>query len=96
MWDKIQVVTYAMGHPVELVGAVAGIDWGGGGTSRTVLVIGYMRDDYHFVVCLFEWFAAGEDPEQILAVVAQRCAEFRIRVVAADGGGNGPSTIAFS
>jgi Phage terminase large subunit (GpA) len=68
---------------------VAGVDWGGGGTSRTVLVIGFMRDDFHFVVCRFERFAAAEDPEQILTAVAQRCGQFQVKAVAADGGGNG-------
>ena len=42
---------------------IAGIDWGGGGTSRTVLVIGFMRSDYAFQVCRLERFAATEDPD---------------------------------
>lgn len=68
---------------------VAGIDWGGGGTSRTVLVIGYMRSDFKFQVCLMERFAASEDPDRVLTAVAKRCAQFRVRFLAADGGGNG-------
>ncbi len=68
---------------------VAGIDWGGGGTSRTVLVLGYMRSDFHFQICRFERFAATEDPNHILSAVAQRCAQFRVPLIAADGGGNG-------
>ena len=68
---------------------IAGIDWGGGGTSRTVLVIGYMRRDFIFQVCRFERFAATEDPDRILGAVAQRCVEFRVQFIAADGGGNG-------
>jgi len=68
---------------------VAGIDWGGGGTSRTVLVIGFMNDTNKFVVCRVERFPPQEHPDQVLAVVAQRCQEFKVCAVAADGGGNG-------
>jgi hypothetical protein len=68
---------------------VAGIDWGGGGVSRTVLVIGFMRSDFKFQICRMERFAASEDPDRVLTVVAQRCAQFRVRFIAADGGGNG-------
>ena len=68
---------------------IIGIDWGGGGTSRTVVVIGYMRSDYSFEVCRFERFAATEDPLRVVAEVAKRCQQFRIRWIAADGGGNG-------
>lgn len=68
---------------------VAGIDWGGGVHSRTVLVIGYMRPDYVFQVCRFESFSAREDPQRVLAEVAQRCAQFGVRFIGADGGGSG-------
>lgn len=68
---------------------VAGIDWGGGAVSRTVLVIGYMDDNYRFVVARFERFAPREDPEFILQEVSQRCRQFGVRFIAADGNGNG-------
>ena len=68
---------------------IAGIDWGGGGTSRTVLVIGYMRTDYKFQICRMERFASSEDPDRVMTAVAQRCTQFKVRFVAADGGGNG-------
>jgi hypothetical protein len=68
---------------------VAGIDWGGGGTSRTVLTIGFMRSDYKFQICRMERFPASEDPDRVLSEVAKRCTEFRVQFVAADGGGNG-------
>ena len=68
---------------------IAGIDWGGGGRSRTVLVIGYMRDDFHFQVCRLERFPATEDPDRVLTAVAQRCTQFKVWIVSADGGGNG-------
>ena len=68
---------------------MAGVDWGGGGTSRTVLVIGYMQDNNHFVVSRMDRFAAQEDAERILAAVAQRCEEFQVRVLAADGAAHG-------
>jgi phage terminase large subunit GpA-like protein len=68
---------------------VAGIDWGGGARSRTVLVIGYMDDAYRFVVVRFDRFVAREDPDTILTEVVRRCKQFGICRVAADGGGNG-------
>ena len=51
---------------------VAGIDWGGGGTSRTVVVIGWMRSDYRFQVCRLERFASQDDPTYVLEQLAQR------------------------
>ncbi len=68
---------------------VAGIDWGGGGTSRTVLVIGWMRSDYRFQVCRLERFDSQDDPTYVLEQLAQRCQQFQVRYIAADGGGNG-------
>jgi hypothetical protein len=68
---------------------VTGIDWGGGGRSRTVLAIGYMANDYRFHIVRVERFAATEDPDHVLKAVAERCRQFRIRWLAADGGGNG-------
>jgi hypothetical protein len=68
---------------------VAGIDWGGGGTSRTVLVIGQMRSDFVFQVWRFERFIATEDPNYVLDMVAALCTRFAVQYIAADGGGNG-------
>jgi hypothetical protein len=68
---------------------VAGIDWGGGGTSRTVVVIGFMDDDFRFHVVHFDRFPAQEDPEAVLKAVARLCLLFQLRSLAADGGGHG-------
>jgi len=68
---------------------IAGLDWGGGGVARTVLVIGFMRSDYKFQIVRMERFAAREDPNWILAEVARRCQEFNVRFIGADGGGSG-------
>lgn len=68
---------------------VAGIDWGGGANSTTVLVIGYMRSDKIFHVCRFDRFRANEDTQYLVTEVAKKCREFRICTIAADGGGNG-------
>jgi hypothetical protein len=68
---------------------VAGIDWGGGAASKTALVIGYLDQEYRFVVVRFDRFAAREDPKSVLQQVSERCRQFGIRVAAADGGGNG-------
>ena len=75
--------------PAGAQSLIAGIDWGGGGTSRTVLVIGFMRDDFTFQILRMERFAATEDPDYILRSVATRCNEFGVFCLAADAGGNG-------
>ena len=68
---------------------IAGIDWGGGGTSRTVVVIGFMRSDYVFQVCRYDHFSANEDPDRIINEVAHRCQHYSVQWIGADGGGNG-------
>jgi hypothetical protein len=68
---------------------MAGIDWGGGGTSRTVLVIGWMDNNYSFQICRLERFDSHDDPTYVLDQLAQRCLQFRVCWIAADGGGNG-------
>ena len=68
---------------------VAGIDWGGGGTSRTVLVIGWMSADYRFQICRLERFASQDDPGYFMEQLAKRCNQYRVQYIAADGGGNG-------
>ena len=68
---------------------LAGIDWGGGGTSRTVVTIGVMWQDFHFSVHHFARFDGTEEPNVILEAVAKLCKRFRVTLVAADGGGNG-------
>lgn len=68
---------------------IAGIDWGGGATSRTILSIGYMRDDDHFQVVFMERYQAQEEPNEILETIAGRCKEFRIWLIGADAAGNG-------
>ncbi len=67
----------------------AGVDWGGGTRSRTVLTIGYMSDDFVFHVVYMAAFRANEEPGVILKEIAHRCNAFRIAAVAADGLGNG-------
>jgi hypothetical protein len=37
---------------------IARLDWGGGGTARTALVLGFMRTDFRFQICRMERFAA--------------------------------------
>ena len=68
---------------------IAGIDWGGGVVSRTILAIGFMGDNDHFHVVFLERYHAQEDPDEILKAIVRRCNEFKIQLVAADGGGNG-------
>ncbi len=68
---------------------MAGVDWGGGVVSRTVLVIGYMRDDDHFHIVFMERYPAQADSNEILDAITARCKEFKIQLIAADGAGNG-------
>ena len=68
---------------------VAGIDWGGGGTSRTVLVLGFMRSDYIFQICRFERFDSQDDPNYVLDQLARHCQQFQVSWITADGDGNG-------
>ncbi len=68
---------------------IAGIDWGGGGVSATVLVIGYIDEMKNFTVVRFDRIAAQEDPDHVLNEVANRCKLFNVQLIAADGGGNG-------
>jgi hypothetical protein len=68
---------------------VAGVDWGGGGKSRTLLSVGYMDCNFCFHVVRFERFARTEDPDYELNCVAERCRQFGVQWVAADGGGHG-------
>jgi hypothetical protein len=68
---------------------VAGIDWGGGGRSRTVLVIGSLRENRVFEIWRMERLQSSEDTDYVLDVIAQRLRDFRIQTIAADGGGAG-------
>jgi phage terminase large subunit GpA-like protein len=68
---------------------VAGIDWGGGSASGTVLVLGYLEQGRRFRVLRFDRWQPHEDPNLVLQQVAQRCRQFQVQHLAADGGGNG-------
>jgi len=68
---------------------VAGIDWGGGGVSRTVVAVGYMEDNNRFMVVFLERFPPHEQPEEILKTLAIRLEQLQVIGIAADGGGNG-------
>ena len=67
----------------------AGIDWGGGGVSKTVVVVGFLRPDNVFQVCYLRRLDAADDPSLILENVATICSYLNVRYIAADGGGNG-------
>lgn len=68
---------------------VAGIDWGGGGVSHTVLVIGYMDEADCFHVVFMEQYRAQEEPDSIVNAIVGRCQQFNVRLIAADGLGVG-------
>jgi hypothetical protein len=68
---------------------IAGLDWGGGSESGTSLVIGHLVDKQYFRVVRFDRWPPHANPDQVLREVAERCTQFQVRWVAADGGGNG-------
>lgn len=68
---------------------IGGIDWGGEGSSRTAVVIGYMDEKFRFVVVRMERLQRSEDPEQTLRKVVELCQQFRLEKLCADGQGHG-------
>jgi len=76
-------------HPPLRARMLAGVDWGGGGVSRTVLVIGYIANDAQLHVRKLVALPAQEDASQVVQAVAELCQRFQVRAVAADGAGNG-------
>ena len=75
--------------PAARPALVAGIDWGGGAASGTVLVLGHMQANLVFRIVRFDRWAPQTDPETVIREVAQRCQTFCVQWIAADGGGNG-------
>jgi hypothetical protein len=80
-WSEVKKVTNII--------MVAGVDWGGGSHSRTVITVGYPAEDGKFHICFLQRLHAHEEPNKVLEMVASICRLFRVTFVAADGGGNG-------
>ncbi len=76
----------ALGDNVPLF---AGIDWGGGVNSRSVLVLGSMRTENVFQIRQIFALQAREDPNYVLEDFARCCNYYRVSAIAADGNGNG-------
>jgi hypothetical protein len=76
-------------HPRLRDRIFAGVDWGGGRVSRTVLVLGYMTNEGQLDVRKMVAIPAQEDPNRVVQAVADICERFQVRGVAADGAGNG-------
>jgi hypothetical protein len=76
-------------HPALRNRMLAGIDWGGGVVSRTVLVIGYIADNGQLVLCRMVALPVQEDARQVVEAVANWCERFQVRGIAADGAGHG-------
>jgi hypothetical protein len=68
---------------------IAGIDWGGGGSARTAVAIGFVWPDGVFEICHFARLSGREDPELVKRHVTELCQKFRVRWIGADGLGNG-------
>jgi hypothetical protein len=68
---------------------LAGVDWGGGAVSRTVVVIGYITDEGLLDVRSMTAVPVQEEPERVVELVANLCERFQVGAVAADGAGNG-------
>jgi hypothetical protein len=82
--QRREIPNYAMNR------LVAGVDWGGGGESATVLVIGFVnRRNKHFQVCRFDRWSPRADPEETSQQIATICNQLGVMCIAADGGGNG-------
>lgn len=67
----------------------AGVDWGGGVNSRTILVIGQMRSDFVFEVRDIVDLPVREEPDRVVELVASCCSFYQVSAIAADGNGNG-------
>ena len=76
-------------HPRLRSRMLAGVDWGGGAVSRTVVVIGYITDEGLLDVRSMIAVPAQEDPSRVVQTVAEVCERFQVRAIAADGAGNG-------
>jgi hypothetical protein len=68
---------------------LAGVDWGGGAVSRTVVVIGCITDQGLLDVRTMVAVPVQEEPERVVQAVANLCERFQVGAVAADGAGNG-------
>lgn len=64
----------------------AGVDWGGGSNSRTVLVIGELTPDFVFHVRHVSAFRPTEDPLYCVEQVAKTLRQLRVVAVGADSG----------
>lgn len=67
----------------------AGVDWGGGAKSRTVIVIGRMRPDFVFEIRQILALPVREEPDFVLDQIARCCDYYRVSAIAADGNGHG-------
>jgi len=76
-------------HPRMRDRMMAGVDWGGGGVSRTVVVIGYITNDGTLDVRTMAAIPVQEEAQRVVQSVADLCTRFQVRAVAADGAGNG-------
>jgi hypothetical protein len=64
----------------------AGVDWGGGSNSRTVVVIGELTSDFVFRVRHVSAFRPTEDPLYSVEQVAKICRQLGVVAIAADSG----------
>jgi hypothetical protein len=81
MWNPNQAAARQDGRNL-----IAGVDWGGGTNSRTVLVIGELTADFVFHVRYVAAFRPTEDPLYSVEKVAQICRQLRVSAIAADSG----------
>jgi hypothetical protein len=89
--DRSFAVSLEQVPALRRTGLVAGLDWGGGGVSATVLVIGYIERNLTFHVQRFDRWRPGTDAVQVMDEIVRCCGRFGIRNLAADGGGMGRS-----
>jgi len=65
---------------------VAGIDWGGGSDSYTVLSVGYHQHGVTKIIYSKKFIGAEADPVSQIDILADICVELKVRLVLADFG----------
>lgn len=66
--------------------AFAGVDWGSGNNSYTVLVIGAMNEGKLVIPTAIRYVGGMSDPLVQIKDIAARCAQWNVQVVACDAG----------
>lgn len=72
---------------ISINGRAAGVDWGGPGSSATVLTIGGFHDSRYRVLFVKNFKKARMSRDEEINTIARICAKWRVPVIMADYGG---------